>query len=68
MVSLKNQTLYSFKLSVDGNTIDGPPTLYFVGQFGRLRDIAIAPNGKVYLCTSNGENSDKIIEIILGVE
>ncbi|WP_428665275.1 PQQ-dependent sugar dehydrogenase [Runella sp.] len=68
MVSLKNQTLYSLKLSTDGNTIDGSPVLYFVNQFGRLRDIAIAPNGKVYLCTSNGGNGDKIIEITPIVE
>lgn len=68
MVSLKNQTLYSFKLSADGNTIDGAPTLHFVNQFGRLRDIAIAPNGKVYLCTGNGGNVDKIIELTPVVE
>lgn len=68
LVSLKNQTLYSLKLSADGTTIDGPPALYFIGQFGRLRDIAIAPDGKVYLCTSNGFDNDKIIEITPVVE
>jgi glucose/arabinose dehydrogenase len=68
MVSLKNQTLYSFQLSNDGTTIVGSPTLYFAGQFGRLRDIAISPSGKVYICTSSGGNSDKIIEITPVVE
>lgn len=63
MVSLKNQTFYSFKLSEDGNTIVGQPTQYFVSQFGRLRDIAISPSGKVYICTNNVSPSDKIIEI-----
>lgn len=63
MVSLKNQTFYSFKLSEDGNTIIGQPTQYFVNQFGRLRDIAISPSGKVYICTNNVSPSDKIIEI-----
>ncbi|NBB20914.1 hypothetical protein GVN20_16215 [Runella sp. CRIBMP] len=68
LVSLKNQTLYSLKVSTNGNTIEGPANLYLVNQFGRLRDIAIAPNGKVYLCTSNGGNADKIIEITPIVE
>lgn len=63
MVSLKNQTFYSFQLSADGNTITGPPTFYFANQFGRLRDIAISPTGKVYICTGDGGNSDKIVEI-----
>ncbi|MCU0326784.1 MAG: PQQ-dependent sugar dehydrogenase [Spirosomaceae bacterium] len=62
MVSLKNQTFYTFKLSNDGNTIIGLPTLYYVGRFGRLRDIAVSPAGRVYICTSNGSN-DKVIEI-----
>ncbi len=68
MVSLKNQTLYSFQLSTDGSIITGPPTLYFTNQFGRLRDIAISPSGKVYICTSGGGNSDKIVEITPVVE
>lgn len=63
MVSLKNRTFYAFKLSEDGNTIVGQPTQYFVSQFGRLRDIAISPSGKVYICTNNVSPSDKIIEI-----
>jgi glucose/arabinose dehydrogenase len=36
---------------------------YFVNQFGRLRDVAISPDGKVYLCTDNGDNADMIIEV-----
>ncbi|WP_158561246.1 sorbosone dehydrogenase family protein [Emticicia sp. C21] len=63
MVSLKNQTFYSFQLSNDGNSIVGQPTLYYNGQFGRLRDIAISPDGKVYICTSNGGNNDQLVEI-----
>ena len=68
MVSLKNQTFYTFQLSTDGNTIVGSPTLYFANQFGRLRDIAISPSGKVYICTSDGGNTDKIVEITPIVE
>ncbi|MGL4631890.1 MAG: PQQ-dependent sugar dehydrogenase [Leadbetterella sp.] len=63
MVSLKNQTLYAFKLSADGNTIASGPITYFVNQFNRLRDIAIAPDGRVFICTSIGNSSDRIVEI-----
>jgi len=63
MVSLKNQTFYSFQLSNDGDSIIGQPTLYYTGLFGRLRDIAISPDGKVYICTSNGGNNDQLVEI-----
>jgi aldose sugar dehydrogenase len=63
MVSLKNQTFYVFTLNNDGTAIIGQPATYYVGQFGRLRDIAIAPSGRVYLCTSNGGPFDQIIEI-----
>jgi glucose/arabinose dehydrogenase len=63
MVSLKNNTFYTFQLSPDGNSIVGQPNLYYTGQFGRLRDIAVMPNGFVYIITSNGGNNDQIIEI-----
>lgn len=63
MVSLKNKTFYAFQLSNDGNSIVGQPTLYYTNQFGRLRDIAVSPDGKVYICTSNGGNNDQLIEI-----
>jgi glucose/arabinose dehydrogenase len=63
MVSLKNSTFYSFQLSNDGNSIVGAPTLHYTSQFGRLRDIAVSPDGKVYICTSNGGTNDQIIEI-----
>lgn len=63
MVSLKNTTFYTFELSNDGNSILGSPTLYYTNQFGRLRDMAISPDGKVYICTSNGGASDQIVEI-----
>ena len=35
---------------------------YLVNDFGRLRDLCISPDGKVYICTSNG-NNDKIVEL-----
>ncbi len=33
---------------------------FLVHSYGRLRDVCISPDGKVYVCTGNGDN-DKII-------
>jgi glucose/arabinose dehydrogenase len=49
------------KLSRSGTAIE-KVNEYFIGEFGRLRDVAISPCGGVYLCTDNGNNSDMIIE------
>jgi glucose/arabinose dehydrogenase len=62
MTTLKDQSLQQLKLSTDGNSVVST-SVYYKGEFGRLRDVCISPSGKVYLCTSNGSNSDKIIEI-----
>ncbi|HMD00219.1 MAG TPA: PQQ-dependent sugar dehydrogenase, partial [Ferruginibacter sp.] len=56
MVMLKDASLKALKLSADGRSILKVDT-YFKSKFGRLRDICVAPSGKVYLCTSNGSNS-----------
>lgn len=62
MTTLKDQSLRQLKLSNDGNAVVSTSTFY-KNQFGRLRDICISPEGRVYVCTSNGGNEDKIIEI-----
>lgn len=61
LVTLKDATLYQLKLN-DNN--DGITTTneYYSGDYGRMRDICISPDGKVYISTSNGSN-DKVIEI-----
>lgn len=35
---------------------------YLINAYGRLRDVCISPQGKVYVCTGNG-SEDKIVEI-----
>ncbi|PWK22527.1 glucose/arabinose dehydrogenase [Maribacter polysiphoniae] len=50
--SLKGTSLRVLKLSVDGTSVEGE-TIAFNRQFGRIRDVISAPNGDVYLCTSN---------------
>lgn len=62
LTTLKDATLYRFALSVDGNSVSAPQK-YFDGTWGRLRDICVSPAGRVYLCTSNGNNGDKLVEI-----
>lgn len=61
MVTLKNARLYQMKLDDTFSSIT-TTNEYFSGKYGRMRDLCISPNGKVYICTSNGGN-DKIIEI-----
>ena len=53
------------KLSDDGSKVEGVHE-YFNDQFGRLRDVAVSPDGIVYICTDNGKNKDMIIEVKKG--
>jgi len=62
---LKDSRLIQLKLNDDGSAVEAEHQ-YFVNQFGRLRDIAISPDGKVYICTDNGNNKDRIIVISKG--
>jgi glucose/arabinose dehydrogenase len=59
LATLKDQTLYQLKLNSNGDKIEETKEL-FRGTYGRLRDVCVAPDGKVYIATSNGSN-DKII-------
>jgi glucose/arabinose dehydrogenase len=59
---LKDRRLRQMRLNETGIAIESVQE-YFVNQFGRLRDVAISPDGKVYLCTDNGDNADMIIEV-----
>ena len=62
MMTLKNSSVRQLQLSDDGKSIVITKT-YFANKWGRLRDLCISPDGKVYICTSNGGNSDMIVEI-----
>jgi len=61
MATLKNSRLYQLKLN-DAQTSITEANEFFINTYGRLRDVCISPDGKVYICTSNGSN-DKIIEV-----
>lgn len=69
MVVLKSTRLVQMKLSEDGLSVL-EENQYFTNQFGRLRDICISPDGRVFIATSNkdgrgdpAKEDDRIIEI-----
>ena len=64
---LKDRKLRQMRLNKTGTAIQSVQE-YFVGEFGRLRDVAISPDGKVYLSTDNGNNRDMIIEVTKGYQ
>jgi glucose/arabinose dehydrogenase len=62
LCTLKDERLLQLKLDDAGTSVVASKE-YFVNEFGRLRDACVSPDGKVYICTSNGEEGDKIVEI-----
>jgi PQQ-dependent dehydrogenase (s-GDH family) len=61
VTTLKNRRLYVMKLNEARDQIENVSE-YFKDYFGRLRDVCVAPDGKVYIGTTNG-GGDQIIEI-----
>ena len=60
LCTLRGNKLIVLKLNADKKTI-ARGYEYFDGDYGRLRDVCVSPQGKVYICTGNGD--DKIIEL-----
>lgn len=61
VATLKNARLMQLKLD-DSHSSVVDTKEFFSGTYGRMRDICIAPDGKVYICTGNGSN-DKIVVV-----
>lgn len=66
---LKDKKLIQLKLSEDGTQVVQQNT-YLVNTYGRLRDVLVLPDGRVFLCTSNKDytgspiaTDDRIIEL-----
>jgi glucose/arabinose dehydrogenase len=66
---LKNKTLMQLKLSADGSQVT-QQNVYLTNVYGRLRDVLVIPDGRVFLCTSNRDYAgvpiaadDRIIEL-----
>lgn len=70
ITTLKTRKLIQAKLNDDGTKVISNQD-YFTNRFGRLRDICISPDGRLFISTSNydgrgnpGPDDDRIIEII----
>jgi len=66
---LKDKKLIQLKLSADGTQIVQQNT-YLTNTYGRLRDVLVIPDGRVFFCTSNRDYAgspitadDRIIEL-----
>lgn len=66
---LKNKQLIQLKLTPDGTGVT-QQNIYLTNTYGRLRDVLIVPDGRVFICTSNkdyagspGATDDRIIEL-----
>lgn len=55
MVTLNGQRLVAMKLDASASSVTDEDQ-YFLGQFGRLRDIAIGPNLEIYIATNSGDH------------
>jgi len=69
MASLRGERLWQIEVTEDGIA---EPKDYFVGDYGRLRTVVAAPNGNLWVSTSNrdgrgdpGPKDDQILEIAL---
>lgn len=61
LMTLKEQQLVVLKLSEDGRTVIDQQKA-FDEQFGRLRAVCVAPDGRVFF-SSNDQQPDKVIEV-----
>lgn len=66
---LKDKKLIQLQLSPDGTSITEENS-YLVNTRGRLRDVLVIPDGRIYICTTNRDyagnpntDDDKIIEL-----
>ncbi|WP_165367912.1 PQQ-dependent sugar dehydrogenase, partial [Phytoactinopolyspora endophytica] len=72
MAALRGQRLW--QLPVDEGQPTGEPIAHLEGEWGRLRTVEVAPDGSLWVLTSNtgrdeaGEGDDRILRIELAVE
>ena len=66
MTVLKDKNLVRFQMSEDGELVENY-TEFFYNEWGRLRDICISPDGKIYLATNGyswpSQGPNEIIEL-----
>lgn len=62
VATLKNERLMQLKMSVDRKSVVDTKE-FLINKYGRLRDVCVAGDGRIFLCTSNGNNEDVIVEV-----
>jgi glucose/arabinose dehydrogenase len=69
VTSLKASRLTALRLSQDGRSVDQEVS-YFQDWFGRLRDLCVSPDGRIFLAVSNRDGrgsvrtgDDRIVEV-----
>lgn len=70
VASLRGERLWQVPVKSDGTL--GQPEPHFVGTYGRLRTVVAAPDGTLWLTTSNrdgrgtpGPEDDRILEVVI---
>lgn len=70
MASLMGERLW--RIQLDGARVDGEPKAFLTGRYGRLRTVEAAPDGSLWLTTSNtdgrgdpADNDDRILRLDL---
>ncbi|WP_019876368.1 PQQ-dependent sugar dehydrogenase [Sporichthya polymorpha] len=70
MAALRGQRLWQIPVTGTGT---GKPVAHFEGEYGRLRTVALAPDGSLWLITNNtdgrgrpADGDDRILRITLG--
>jgi glucose/arabinose dehydrogenase len=68
MAALRGNRLWKIPLDSDGDA--GQPEAYFVGEYGRMRTVVVAPDGSLWLTTSNldgrgspADDDDRILRV-----
>jgi aldose sugar dehydrogenase len=62
VATLKNNRLMQLKLNSAGTDVEEVHE-FFTNKYGRMRDVCVSPAGRVYIITSFGSNSDRLIEV-----
>lgn len=70
MASLRGERLWRVPVHADGSI--GQPQDFFVGSYGRLRTVVVAPDGHLWLTTSNRDSrgdpappDDRVLDVAL---
>ena len=70
MGALRGERLWQVPVTADGT---GDPQAWFVGDYGRIRTVQVAPDGNLWITTSNRDGrgdprpgDDRILEVRVG--